>query len=169
MTSLNCSSLHAFLLSGTVLVCVACASPEPLPTQVRSTTDCDFRPTQASQQQMKKQRQSSGTTAIPESVSDGLHVNMLDQSISNKVQVHQIYEGSTQTGTTKVSALVVNCTDYPLWVQGRTHFHNPASFVGETSTWKSMHLAGRSQEIYSESSLSDEGARARLIELREGF
>jgi len=149
------------------LLTTACATQPPLPQVVESSTDCDFRPTLARQQQTTLRRQKEGDTSIPQSISEKFHVNVLDRSISNKVQVHELQKRSNPLGTTRVSAVIVNCTDFPLWVQGRTHFTSQSNTESETSAWKSIHLAGRSQEIYEENSISDQRIDVRVVEIRE--
>jgi len=95
-------------------------------------------------------------------------VNITDGNIINKLYVRAITAGRTGTGTVKVVAQVVNCTDFPLNAEARTRFVTAAQAPAEpVSAWKRFHLAPHTVEDYSEFSTGAETVDGYLIEMRE--
>jgi hypothetical protein len=68
-----------------------------------------------------------------------------------------------------VMARLVNCTDVPLQVEGRTNFLDQAQIPTEpVSAWQRVHLPARALGMYQESSTDVHSVQSYLIELREG-
>lgn len=96
-------------------------------------------------------------------------VNITDHAIVNKVVVQATNAKRTPGGDMEVFARVVNCTDYPLQVEGRTHFLDAGqASIEPVTAWSRMHLPARSITNYSERSTRGGLAESYLIELREG-
>lgn len=105
-----------------------------------------------------------GVTDIPLNT-----VNITDRAITNKIVVHAAWGERTPVGSLRASARLVNCTDYPLQIEGRTHFldaqHRP---VEHPTAWRRVHLEPRSIADYSAVSTAGAGAVNFLIDVREG-
>ncbi len=110
-------------------------------------------------------------SALPGSVTDiPLNtVNITDRAITNKIVVHAAWGERTPVGGLRASARLVNCTDHPLQIEGRTHFldaqHRP---VEHPTAWRRVHLEPRSIADYSAVSTAGAGAVSFLIDVREG-
>lgn len=96
-------------------------------------------------------------------------VNVTSIGISNKILVQAVSARRTETGTIEVWSRMVNCTDYPLQVEGRTQFMdgNKAP-VEEPSAWQRVYLSPRATAVYTEKSTHMNEAQTYLIEIREG-
>ena len=92
-----------------------------------------------------------------------------DQRIANKVLVQSVAARRTETGTVEVQARLVNCTDFPLQIQGRTMFLD-ANFMDTEppSAWRRVFLSPRSLGQYSELSTGFRNISNFTIEIREG-
>ncbi len=96
-------------------------------------------------------------------------VRIIDPRIGNKVLVQSVVARRTETGTVEVQSTLVNCTDFPLHVQGRAHFLDQANFEAEpASAWQRVYLAPRSLGNYGEKSTGVERVNNFTVELREG-
>jgi len=96
-------------------------------------------------------------------------VNITDIAITNKVVVQSTNAKRLQTGDVEVFARWVNCTDYPLQVEARTHFLDAAQADAEpVSAWSRRYLPARSVGGYSQRSTAGGTVESYLIELREG-
>jgi len=96
-------------------------------------------------------------------------VNVTDFRITSKVMIQKVTSRRTETGTAKVWARMVNCTDFPLQVEGRTHFLDEGQAPAEQpSAWQRVYLSAKTIGTYSEKSTSTEDAAYYYIELREG-
>ena len=145
---------------GAVAALVACAPVVP------PTVECDFTP--LAWQSLREGPALAEPTGAMRPVPLNT-VSVTDMAISNKVLVQSVHAGRTPTGTTEVMARVVNCTDFPLQVDGRTHFLDQAQRPTEpVSAWQRVHLAARSIGVYRETSTDDANVGNFLIELREG-
>lgn len=141
----------------------ACAKYEPYPV-------CDFRElSNPSEEQVL-----AGPALIP-STPGALQpmplntVNVTDPNILRKIMVQSASARRTETNAVQVTTMLVNCTDHPLQVEGRTHFFDAGQQETEPpSTWRRMHLAPRTIATYSERSAGANGISAFLVELREG-
>lgn len=156
-----------FILTSVLLS--ACATPpeDPIVVPVRSlVVECDFGPLKRSMQIPAPALlpEMSGTmTPIPLNA-----VQMVDQWIAEKVLVQSVMARSTATGTLEVIARLINCTDYPLQVEGRSSFLDSNQFPTEKfSAWRRVFLQPRATAIYQEKSVST-NISYYLIELREG-
>ncbi len=139
-----------------------------VPTQVTRPPDvaCDFTPyltaVQAGQVIMGPL---PGTmTAVPLN-----SVRVIDPRIANKVLVQSVAARRTETGTVEVQSRLINCTDFPLQVQGRTMFLDTANFnVEPPSAWQRVFLPPRSFGQYQEKSTDIRRVANFTVELREG-
>lgn len=96
-------------------------------------------------------------------------VNVTDFRITSKVMVQEVTSRRTETGTAQVWTRMVNCTDFPLQVEGRTHFLDQGKApVEQPSAWQRVYLSAKTIGTYSEKSTSTEDAAFYYIELREG-
>jgi hypothetical protein len=69
----------------------------------------------------------------------------------------------------EVWARLVNCTDFPLQVEGRTHFLDQGQAPAEdVSAWNRVMLAPRAYGVYQERSIGAAGVSYYFVELREG-
>lgn len=96
-------------------------------------------------------------------------VNVTDYAISNKVMVQATNARRLEGGDIEVFARVVNCTDYPLQIEARTHFLNAGQNDAEPVTaWSRLYLQAHSLASYGARSTAGRGVDSYLIELREG-
>lgn len=96
-------------------------------------------------------------------------VSMTDVSITNKVLVQSTFARRTPTQTVEVHARFMNCTDFPLQIEGRTQFFDEAQVsVEPPSAWHRVYVSARSVGTYIESSTDARRVATYLIELREG-
>ena len=96
-------------------------------------------------------------------------VNITDYRITNKIMVESTNARRNPTGTVEVFARLVNCTDYPLQIEGRTHFLDEGQApVEEVSAWGRIFLSPRSYGVYKESSIDVARVRFYYVEIREG-
>jgi hypothetical protein len=92
-----------------------------------------------------------------------------DFRITNKVLVQMVQAQRTETGTVRVQARLINCTDFPLQVEGRTQFQDASTMnVEPISMWQRVYLPPRSANDYSEMSVNARRTTTFFIELREG-
>lgn len=151
---------RVLLLASTALFISACQKVTPIP-------QCDFRTMQnvASPQGPVMVSQVPGSvTPVPLNA-----VNITDVAITNKVMVQATNARRAEDGDIAVFARFVNCTDYPLQVEGRTHFMDGAQLDAEPVTaWTRIHLPARALGSYSVRSTAGSNVESYLIELREG-
>lgn len=96
-------------------------------------------------------------------------VSVIDSGIRRKVLVQSVQAARTATGNVAVETRLMNCTDYPLQVEGRTNFLTATGGTAEPpSMWQRIALPPRSFAAYAESSVSGPGAVTFLIEVKEG-
>ena len=96
-------------------------------------------------------------------------VNITDSAITNKVMVQSTNARRAADGDIEVFARVVNCTDFPLQVEGRTHFLDQGQTDAEPVTaWSRIHLPARGLASYTTRSTSGNRVQSYLVELREG-
>lgn len=96
-------------------------------------------------------------------------VNITDVAITNKIMVQANNARRADDGDVEVFARLVNCTDYPLQVEGRTHFLDAGQADAEPVTaWSRVHLPARALGSYAARSTAGAAVESYLIELREG-
>ena len=96
-------------------------------------------------------------------------VNITDVAITNKIVVESTNARRNPSGTVEVWARLVNCTDFPLQIEGRIHFLDEMRTpVEQVSAWNRIFLAPRTYGIYSESSTDTNRVRFYYVEIREG-
>lgn len=96
-------------------------------------------------------------------------VSITDGAITNKVLVQTSAARRSPTGTVEVMTRLVNCTDFPLQVEGRTHFLDEDQSPTEpVSAWHRVFLPARALGTYRETSTDAQRVVSFLIELREG-
>lgn len=147
-------------LAGTVAGCS---------TTVEPTVACDFTPV------IKAMKAPRGPDTMVATVPGSLTpialntVSITDLGISNKVLVQSVSAARTATGTVEVALRLVNCTDYPLQVEGRTQFLTETQANAEPqSSWQRVYLPPRTLGIYQEKSIATKTVATFLIDVREG-
>jgi hypothetical protein len=96
-------------------------------------------------------------------------VRVIDPRIGNKVLPQSAMARHTETGTVEVQSRLVNCTDFPLQVEGRTIFLDENNFnVEPPSAWQRVFLPPRALGQYGEKSTDIQRVKNFTIELREG-
>ncbi|HEX6980868.1 MAG TPA: hypothetical protein VF342_16370 [Alphaproteobacteria bacterium] len=149
----------AALLAGVCLL-GACTAPVP------PTVQCDFTPQLGAIPPLGPAlaEPTGGMRPVPLNT-----VSMTDPAITNKVMVQAVNASRTATGTVEIAARIVNCTDFPLQVEGRTHFLDKAQMPVEPVTaWQRVHLPARAFGVYRETSTDVTKVDSYLIEMREG-
>lgn len=145
------------------LLLSACAKYEPYPV-------CDFRElSNPSDEQVL-----AGPALLPQTPGAMRPmplntVNVTDRNIVRKVMVQSANARRTETNSVQVATMLVNCTDHPLQVEGRTHFFDAGYAETEApSAWRRIYLPPRTVATYSERSAGTNGISTYLVELREG-
>jgi len=157
-------SLVPAALALAALTVAACSSKiEPGPT-------CDFRAyknelEQAEQQGPVMVAQTPGSiTDIPLNA-----VNITDRRITNKVLVQATNAKRLEDGQVQVYTRMVNCTDYALQVEGRTHFLDETQApVEQPTAWQRVYLPPHTIGTYQTTSTKQQAVDTYYIELREG-
>ncbi len=95
-------------------------------------------------------------------------VSITDFNVMNKLFVRTVTAQRTSTGTVKVISQVINCTDYPLNIEGRTQFYDQNQAPSEpVSAWKRLNLAPRTSNTYLETSIGTKNVQYYMVEVRE--
>lgn len=145
------------------LAIAACQHPAHVPPKPQ----CDFRP-------VKHAAPPQGPVLVPQIPGSVTHVplnavNVTDVAITNKIMVQATNARRAGNGDVEVFARLVNCTDYPLQVEGRTRFLDAGQTDAEPVTaWRRVHLPARTLGSYSARSTAGAAVESYLIELREG-
>lgn len=154
-------------LGGLLLGLAGCQTTQVVSAPIEPQPICDFNAQMA-------QRQAPAPAAVPQqpAVMTPMplnSVNITDYGITNKVMVESTNARRSPTGTVEVWARLLNCTDFPLQVEGRTHFLDEGRAPAEdVSAWNRVHLPPRSYAVYRESSTSVQAVRYYYVEVREG-
>lgn len=162
---------HASRMAGGLFITLtltACAETQTVPLTVQPGPACDFNALVAQRgapaQPVLAPQTPSTITEMPLNA-----VTITDVAITNKVMVQTTNARRSPTGTVEVWARLVNCTDYPLQVEGRTHFLDSAQAPAEdVSAWHRVMLPARSFGVYRELSTSATRVAYYYVELREG-
>ena len=96
-------------------------------------------------------------------------VNITDAAITNKIVVQSTNARRETNGDVTVFARLINCTDYPLQLEARTHFLDGAQLDAEPVTaWTRLHSAAHGLVSYSTRSTAGGMVASYLVEVREG-
>ena len=96
-------------------------------------------------------------------------VNITDVAITNKILLQATNAQRTDTGTVRVWARMVNCTNFHLQLEGRTHFLNAGQAPVEGVTaWQRVHMPARAIGTFTDLSIATKDVETYLIEIREG-
>jgi len=150
----------------TLPIVAGCASPSVVPTSLA----CDFRSVAAQggyagPEAAALDAETSGSL-VPLALDT---VSLTDPAITNKVLVQKVFASRTPTGTVGITVRFANCTDFPLQVEGRTHFMaGDQSPTEPISAWKRVHLPPRALGSYIENSTNADQVAHYLVEIREG-
>ena len=134
---------------------------------VHPKPQCDFRAVQA-------QAPPAGPVLVPQIPGSVTPmplnaVNLTDYAITNKIMVQSTNARRLKAGDVEAFTRLVNCTDYPLQVEARTHFLDASQTDAEpVSEWDRIHLPARAIGSYSVRSTAGSIVESYLIELREG-
>jgi hypothetical protein len=132
---------------------------------VQQTVSCDFAPYMAARQvpQLALLPAQPGTMT-PIALNS---VSFADSYAAGMVLVQYTGAQRMPTGTIEVTTRMVNCTDYPLVIEGRTNFFDEGQRpVEPVSAWQKVHLPPRSVGHYSEMSIDTKRVQTYLTELR---
>ena len=96
-------------------------------------------------------------------------VNITDAAITNKVLVQSTNARREANGDITVFARLLNCTDYPLQLEARTHFLDGGQIDAESVTaWTRLHSAAHGFVGYTTRSTARTAVQSYLVEVREG-
>ncbi len=96
-------------------------------------------------------------------------VNITDVAITNKIMIQSANARRNPAGTVEVWTRLVNCTDYPLQIEARTHFLDEGRApIEKASAWNRVFLPPRTYGVYNESSTDVQKVRYYYVEVREG-
>jgi hypothetical protein len=145
----------------------ACQHTQVVPLTIEPRPICDFNAL------MAQRGAPAGPAPVPQVPSTMTEmplnvVNITDAAITNKIMVQATTARRTPTGTVEVWARLVNCTDFALQVEGRTHFLDEAQAPAEdVSAWNRVILPARAYGVYQELSSNATKVRYYYVELRE--
>ena len=96
-------------------------------------------------------------------------VNITDAAITNKIVVQSTNARREANGDVTAFARLLNCTDYPLQLEARTHFLDGGQIDAEPVTaWTRLHSTAHSFVAYTTRSTAGSVVESYLIEVREG-
>jgi hypothetical protein len=160
------------LLAGVFVVGLGAAGCQQVVTaRIEPTPVCDFNALMASPPPASGAPAPAQVPAAPAALTEMPlnSVNITDVGITNKIMVQSANARRNPTGTVEVWTRVVNCTDFPLQIEGRTHFLDEGQApVEEVSSWIRVFLSPRSYGVYKESSIDVARVRYYYVEIREG-
>lgn len=136
--------------------------------QVEPGPGCDFRAINAARGAVQ------GPVLVPQvpgsaEVMPLNAVNITDSAITNKIVVQSTNARREVNGDITVFARLVNCTDYALQIEARTHFLDEGQFDAEPVTaWSRLYLSAHSYGGYTTRSTAGAMVQSYLIEVREG-
>ncbi len=85
-----------------------------------------------------------------------------------KITVEQNEFRRTDTGTMEVLTILRNHTNYPLQIEGRTHYFDKNKTPEEVTSWQRVQLPPKSIGTYKTSSTKTEKLAYYHVEIREG-
>jgi hypothetical protein len=96
---------------------------------------------------------------------DGVYIP--DKAIQRKIMAQSVFARRTSNNSIEVIARVVNCTDYPLQILGRTSFMDKNQIPTEDpSAWQTVFVNPHSFATYHEVSIGGTDVESYLIEFR---
>ena len=96
-------------------------------------------------------------------------VNIMDAAITNKIVVQSTNARRETDKNIAVFARLLNCTDYPLQLEARTHFLDGVQIDAEPVTaWTRLHATAHGFVGYTTRSTAGSAVQSYLIEVREG-
>ena len=152
--------LTVSLLGLTLTACEQSAKVAPTP-------QCDFRA-------IKALGPAQGAVLVPlvpgsAEVMPLNAVNITDAAITNKIVAQSTNARREANGDVTVFARLVNCTDYPLQLEARTHFLDAGQIDAEPVTaWTRLHATAHGLVGYTTRSTAGSAVQSYLIEVREG-
>ena len=149
-------------LTGASLGLAGCETVVARPPEVA----CDFTPYLTAQAQQPALMPPLAGTMAPVPINTA---RVVDAQVANKVLIQAVAARRTETGTVEVQLRLLNCTDFPLQLQGRTMFLDANLMDTEApSVWRRVFLPPRSIAQYSELSTGFRNIANFSIEIREG-
>ena len=139
-------------------------------TKVTPGPQCDF----GAYKRQLAQAEQTGPVLVPQtpgSIADiPLNaVNVTDPAITNKILVQSTNAKRLPAGQVQAYTRMVNCTDFALQVEGRTHFLDEAQAQAEPPTaWQRVYLPPHTIGTYQATSTRTDAVDTFYIELREG-
>ncbi len=158
------SKISGVLAAGLLTLALAACGPS---ARVVPGPQCDFRAVNA-------QGPAQGPVLVPQvpgaaEVMPLNAVNITDAAITNKIVVQSTNARREANGDIAVFARLVNCTDYPLQLEARTHFLDGGQTDAEPVTaWSRLYLPPHSLAGYTTRSTAGLTVESYLIEVREG-
>ncbi len=96
-------------------------------------------------------------------------VTFVDADMTRWLMVQSVSAGRSPTQTVEVMTRVVNCSNDPVQIEGRTHFLDIGQRPTEqVSAWRRVMIPPRSIGVYQETSVKTAEVSNYLIELRNG-
>lgn len=95
-------------------------------------------------------------------------VNLMDKSITNKILVQQTTARREEDGEVSVQTRLINCTDFPLQLEARTHFLDQTGMDAESVTaWTRLYSEPHGLTSYATRSTAGSVVNSYLVEVRE--
>jgi hypothetical protein len=155
----NTVRIHRFPILAAAAFALGACQP------IQQTVSCDFSPYIAARQipQLALVPVQPGTMT-PIALNS---VSFADTYAAETVLVQYTGAQRTPSGTVEVTTRMVNCTDQPMIVEGRTNFFDEGQRpVEPVSAWQKVHLPPRSVGHYTEMSTNAKRVQTYLTELR---
>jgi hypothetical protein len=156
------------LLGAAGIVLAALAPHQNMAEAADTRIQCDFRALERAQKAAQRQG-----PALIGAVSDAMTpvpmdaVYVIDKKITRKVMAQDLFARRTPAGSVEVIARLVNCTDFPLQVQGRVSFMDEMQFPTENpSAWQTVFLEPRTFGVYKEVSIGGAEVANYMIEIK---
>lgn len=127
---------------------------------------CDFAP-------LEKAQKTHQGPALMGSVSGSMSaislnaIYVTDKAIRRKVLPQELFARRTPTGSVELIARLVNCTDYPMQIQGRSSFMDQTQIPTENpSAWQTVFIEPHGVATYREVSIGRADVAYYMIELQ---
>lgn len=134
---------------------------------------CDFRKVKKARKADNEARQGDRMVSRQPGAARSLPLNWVsitDHKITNKIVTQDVGGKREETGALGIWARFVNCTDYSLVVEARTHFLRNDGSPAETipTPWQKVMLSPHAFNVYKTMSMPFANADKFLVEVREG-